>query len=84
MVFRVGQKVVCIYDKGQGCPPFVKVNEVYTIASMRERWIGTCLEFVELDTSKAPTTACFPAKYFRPVTSISTFTDMLSKVKEDA
>lgn len=67
MTFRIWQKVSCIHDKGQTVAPFVKCGDVYTISSMHERFIGTCLEFAELDTSGAPAQACFPAKYFRPI-----------------
>lgn len=68
-MFYVGQKVVCVEDRGQVNRPefLVKKGVVYTVVRVYKRPVtGTLsLEFFELPPPPEP--YCFPAKYFRPL-----------------
>jgi hypothetical protein len=81
-------KVVCIYDEGQICEPYVRKGEVYTVIRKYQRPIvGWCYDFAELKPNpEALVGACFPCAFFRPITDISVFQRLLvlKRQKEDA
>lgn len=89
-MFRIGQKVVCVEDKGQrGRPPFAVKGNIYTISDMvtlPDYCIGA-VRLEELAHAMTEPHEWLFAWRFRPVkeTDISIFTAMLApKPKEKA
>lgn len=89
--YYVGQKVVCIDDTvEEGEPgPYIVKGQIYTVAGFENWWCGALLLILEempAPENYNPETDWshgHNAHFFRPVTNISKFEEILQKIPEE-
>lgn len=85
MVFRVGQKVICVMrtiDPRADAHPGLVIDKIYTVTDviMHPHWTSPGLLLAEI--LPRDRYVAFESLMFRPVTDISVFTAMLNTSKQ--